>query len=81
MPLQDRLDEMLVIDAVSNQNSLNIVYDFAPNTDRSWLQTTKIVDALLYHKGKGGLYSTLKEKGLIESINIGDDTSSRTAVH
>ena len=47
---------------------LQFVYDFEPANDRSWLYSTKLIDSLLFHKGKGGLYQNLKDKGYVEQL-------------
>ena len=56
LPLESRLHEMMVINTINDQNMLQFVYDFEPASDRSWLYSTKLIDSLLFHKGRGGLY-------------------------
>lgn len=46
---------------------------------RLWAKTTYLINDLIVHEGKGGLYTFLKRQGLIDKI-FGDDSNSQRGV-
>jgi len=71
-PYNDTFDEMLVFNSIKDQNAISLIYTFPPNNERLWNKSTFLIGDLLQHEGSGGLYSCLKEQGLIDKIYTDD---------